>query len=108
VSLCRFHHRAVHEGGIAIHRLDDGAWRFSKRNGESLHSCAPGCTGSLIDWTRLQESHREQGLVIDATTAATRWRGEAMDYGIAIDTLIRRSERTGELAAREHPRPRPI
>lgn len=91
VSLCRFHHRAVHEGGIAIHRLDDGAWRFSKRTGESLHSCAPGCTGSLIDWTRLQESHREQGLVIDATTAATRWRGEAMDYGIAVDALLHRT-----------------
>ena len=93
VSLCRFHHRAVHEGGIVIHRLDDGAWRFSKRSGESLHSCAPGCTRPLVDWTRLQESHREQGIVIDASTAATHWRGEKMDYGIAIDALIGRAER---------------
>ena len=27
VTLCRFHHRAVHEGGIKVERLDDGAWR---------------------------------------------------------------------------------
>jgi len=93
VSLCRFHHRAVHEGGIVIYRLDDGAWRFSKRSGESLHSCAPGCTRPLVDWTRLQESHREQGIVIDSSTAATRWRGEKMDYGIAIDALIGQAER---------------
>ena len=98
VSLCRFHHRAVHEGGIVIHRLDDGAWRFSKRSGESLHSCAPGCTQPIIDWTRLQESHREQGIVIDASTAATHWRGEKMDYGIAIDALIGRAERARTVA----------
>jgi hypothetical protein len=35
VSLCRTHHRAVHEGGIVIQRLDDGAWRFVKRSGEA-------------------------------------------------------------------------
>jgi hypothetical protein len=31
VTLCRFHHRAVHEGRLVIERLDDGAWRFSSR-----------------------------------------------------------------------------
>ena len=28
VSLCRFHHRAVHEGGFNVEILDDGAFRF--------------------------------------------------------------------------------
>jgi hypothetical protein len=36
VSLCRFHHRAVHEGRFVVQRLDDGAWRFSKPNGQAL------------------------------------------------------------------------
>jgi hypothetical protein len=88
VSLCRFHHRAVHEGGIVIERLDDGAWRFVKRSGEALHSCAPGCTQPFGDWTRLPAAHLEQGLHIDANTAATRWRGERMDHGLAIDLLV--------------------
>ena len=36
ISLCRFHHRAVHEGGIRIERLDDGALRFVKANGRAV------------------------------------------------------------------------
>ena len=95
VSLCRFHHRAVHEGGIVVQRLDDGAWRFCKQNGESLHACAPGCTTPLADWTQLAATHREQGIDIDAATAATRLRGETMDYGIAIDALLRRGSGAG-------------
>ena len=33
VSLCRFHHRAVHEGGFSVEILDDGALRFVRPNG---------------------------------------------------------------------------
>ncbi len=92
VTLCRFHHRAVHEGGIKVERLDDGAWRFTKADGHTLHTCTPGCTQPLGDWTVLRESNREGGINIDANTAATGWRGERMDYGIAIDALLRRSQ----------------
>jgi hypothetical protein len=92
VSLCRFHHRAVHEGGIVIERLDDGAWHFVKRNGEALHSCAPGRTRPLGDWTQLPAAHAERGIAIDANTAATRWRGERMDHILAIDLLVARVE----------------
>lgn len=91
VSLCRFHHRAVHEGGIRIECLDDGAWRFILANGESRLSCAPRRTLPLGGWTRLAAIHREAGIGIDARTAATRWRGERMDHGQAIDALLYRS-----------------
>lgn len=47
VTLCRFHHRAVHEGGIRVDRLDDGAWRFTRPNGQVLESVAPGHTRPL-------------------------------------------------------------
>ena len=53
VSLCRFHHRAVHEGGIRIERLDDGALRFVKPNGAAIDSVAPGFTQPLGDWRQL-------------------------------------------------------
>jgi hypothetical protein len=47
VTLCRFHHRAVHEGGMRVERLDDGACRFTRPNGEVLESVAHGHTRPL-------------------------------------------------------------
>ncbi len=53
VTLCRFHHRQVHEGGLIVQRLDDGAWRFSRVDGpieESFDSTACGRRALLGDW----------------------------------------------------------
>ena len=112
VTLCRFHHRQVHEGQIAVERLDDGALRFVKPCGEEFISVAPGHTRPLgivpcagrpsCDGGELVATHRAHGIVIDAMTAATRWRGERMDHALAIDVLIQRAERAGTF-----PRKRP-
>lgn len=75
VTLCRFHHRAVHEGGVQIVILDDGALRFVKPDGTSLDTDVL-LHGSADD---LVEQHRNLGLAIDARTAATRWGGETME-----------------------------
>jgi hypothetical protein len=40
VTLCRFHHRKVHEGQVVVQVLDDGAIRFVQPNGESFDSHA--------------------------------------------------------------------
>jgi hypothetical protein len=93
VSLCRFHHRAVHEGGLRVERLDDGAWRFINKQDEALESRARGRQGLQADWTQVVDTHRAQGLHIDSTTATTRWRGERMDYRLAIDALVFRTKR---------------
>jgi hypothetical protein len=94
ISLCRFHHRLVHEGGVLVERLDDGAWRFIKPDGESLVSMAPGRTKPMQgDWQTMRQAHADQGMHIDAHTARTRWRGETMDYGIAIDVLLGKERR---------------
>jgi Domain of unknown function (DUF222)/HNH endonuclease len=98
VSLCRFHHRQVHEGGITVQRLDDGAWRFTRKVGPFTHSfdsVAPGHSAVLGDWRQLLAAHHEQGLAIGAQTAATRWRGETMDYGQAMMVLVQRAEAAG-------------
>jgi len=104
VSLCRFHHRAVHEGGIRIQRLDDGAWRFVLGNGQSLESCSPGRSFALGDWRNLVATDEGRGIPIDAHTAATRWRGERMDYGMAIDSLLFRERRAATLPSNRAPR----
>ena len=38
VTLCRFHHRKVHEGQVIVQVIDDGAIRFLQPNGESFNS----------------------------------------------------------------------
>jgi len=98
-TLCRFHHRAVHEGGLKMERCDDGAWRFFNVRGESLYGCAPGHTQPLGDWRKLPAEHAERGVHIDPHTATTGWRGERMDYGVAIDSLRFRA------AAEQRPQP---
>ena len=47
VTLCRFHHLAVHEGRLVVERLDDGAWRFTTLDGEMLTDVLPGFTRPL-------------------------------------------------------------
>jgi hypothetical protein len=88
LSLCRFHHRAVHEGGIQIVRLDDGALRFVKANGDSVDSVAPGFAQPLGDWQQLPSG-----------SLVNKWRGERMDYGLAIEVLIQSARRANDVPA---------
>jgi hypothetical protein len=86
VSLCRFHHRAVHEGAVRIEILDDGAVRFVRPDGRTFDSIAPG-NSRPFDWTELRAAHHARGIQIDESTSCTRWRGERMDYGLALETF---------------------
>jgi hypothetical protein len=107
VLLCRYHHRQVHEGGVVIQVLDDGALRFTVKNGRSFDSLAPardvaGRSGSRHtntdvtrgNWSQLVADLAESGTTITPNTAVTRWRGERMDYGIAIDALLSRTRQS--------------
>lgn len=47
VTLCRFHHRKVHEGEVVVQILDDGAIRFAQPNGECLDSVPPNYTHQI-------------------------------------------------------------
>ncbi len=83
VSLCRFHHRAVHEGGIRIERLDDGALRFVKESGDAVDNVAPGFTQPLGDWRRIPP----------ATQPISVWRGDRMNMDLAVDVALQQSDK---------------
>src|SRR5690606_26519134 len=92
-------HRAVHEGGIQVVVLDDGAIRFIKPNGYTLDSIAECFTQPLSDWTELPTAHAERGIHIDNKTAATRWCGETMDYGLGVEVLLQKYRKAKRVSA---------
>ena len=105
VSLCRFHHRQVHEGRVAVEVLDDGALRFLRADGVVFVAGAGmgmNLAGATIHGAtdddgsdRRPSLHLPCSHTIDASTAVTRWQGESMDYGLAIDALLWRRARSG-------------
>jgi hypothetical protein len=90
ITLCRFHHRAVHEGKVVIQILDDSAVRFLRPTGESFDSVAPGHNHTIGDWSELPRQHEQHNVFIDARTAVTRWDGEPMDFSMGVEALLRR------------------
>jgi hypothetical protein len=82
VTLCRFHHRLVHEGQVEVVTLDDGAFRFVKPDGRTFDSPPP----PAVDLSELVASQ----IQVTPTTAVTRWTGEALDLGLAVEGLMQR------------------
>lgn len=90
VTLCRFHHRLLHEGRVVVQVLDDGAFRFVRPDGQSFDSPAP-CTLRQLDWMQLVAAHQARQIKISPRTAVTRWQGECLDYGLAVEGLLQRA-----------------
>jgi hypothetical protein len=103
VLLCRFHHRQVHEGGVEVQVLDDGALRFVVKD-RSFVSAVPAHTAAADhsgasqeitrgNWSQLVAELSASGISVTPDTAVTRWRGERMDYGAAVDVMLFRTRR---------------
>jgi hypothetical protein len=86
VSLCRFHHRAVHEGGFEVRILDDGALRFVRPDGEAVDR--GGCEQPTGRWGDIPTS-----------TGEWKYRGDRMDLGAAVDLLIQRDRKARDVPA---------
>lgn len=97
VTLCRFHHRLVHEGQVVIQTLDDGAFRFVRPDGRTYDSPAPA-TG---DWIALVAENESADIHITASTALGRWTGEKLDCGFAVRRLTEGAKRAMSSPARE-------
>lgn len=85
VTLCRFHHRQLHEGRVVIACLDDGAFRFTKPNGQTFDSPQPPNT-------RWEDVVAKQPIRITPRTAVSGWTGEELDVDLAVDWLLRHRE----------------
>ena len=92
VTLCRLHHRLVHEGEITVETLPGGGWRFLHPDGRHFEviRCSPPAAYNGED---LEQTHAELGIHIDSKTAATRWLGERMDYDLGVWVLCQQAER---------------
>ena len=88
VSLCRFHHRAVHEGGFDVRVLEDGALRFVRPDGRVVDCVKPGCSQP---WAESRE--------FPAAEKAWHYRGDRMDLGMAVDGLYQCERRAGGVPA---------
>jgi 5-methylcytosine-specific restriction endonuclease McrA len=102
VTLCRWHHRLLHEGEIRVKARSEGGWQFSTPDGKEFQ---PVHADATIEYegTELETEHRAQDLSITATTAATRWRGERMDYDLAVFLLCDKAERERDAHADSAP-----
>jgi hypothetical protein len=98
--VCKFHYRLVHEGGIVIRVLDDGALKFLRADGSPYDSPRPDPAYPLpSDWREIVRLACEHHVEITPRTAVTRWRGESMDYGFAVQALLQQANRPSVYAS---------
>jgi hypothetical protein len=86
VSLCRHHHRLVHEGGFGIRASTLGVIEFSNPDGEIIPT-GPD-TRSRGNFSKLFDSHAHCGIHITPKTAQSQWLGETMDDDMAIQVML--------------------
>ena len=97
ITLCRYHHRALHRNEFRIERDAGGEPVFADARHRPIPPAihpqfaderAPaGATAAKNRVEQLQAEHRERGIEIDESTAVTRWAGERMDYSTAVEWL---------------------
>ena len=84
VTLCRFHHRLLHEGGFGLEVADDGGFVFSDPDGQRLGGGARAarCFSGNI----LRQLNDSRGIAVRPPPG---WHGERMDYGLAVEAMLR-------------------
>lgn len=94
VTLCRWHHRLVHEGGVLVEPGPAGRWRFLSADGREYDPMPMQSSATPAHhWQDLEKAHEAEGIRIDSMTAATHWRGERMDYDLGVWVLCNQAER---------------
>ena len=86
VTLCRHHHRAVHEGGFGVQMSTEGQPVFLDRHGRRIPE-APEMRfrGNVF---ALMTANRRAGADVSAETCIPDWDGERMDDDMVVDGLV--------------------
>jgi len=86
-SLCRRHHRFVHEEGFQIERRADGELQFRDRNGWVIPE-APQLPDVPADADgTLRAQNAVAGVPLHAHTLTPNWDGTRLNVGYAIDVM---------------------
>jgi hypothetical protein len=82
ISLCRRHHRLVHERGYSLRLDDEGERQFVNEYGVAI----PSVPRPPPPFDREALRRRQRDLAIDETTCCTG-AGDRMDLGLAVDAV---------------------
>jgi hypothetical protein len=88
VSVCRHHHRLLHEGRFGVEHRGHGVFRVTRPDGEVMSDTLPrvvleGCPMDLV----VQANHA-RGLCIDDRTGVCKWDGVPMDASMAVEGVL--------------------
>jgi hypothetical protein len=86
-TLCRRHHRAVHEEGYAVERLPDGELEFRHPRGWVIPEVPPAPPVLADAFDVIRAANESHGLARHARTARPGWLGERLSVTYAIDVL---------------------
>lgn len=84
-SLCRYHHRRVHEGGFTMNLGSDGSATFFRPDGTRV----PGAPSPPQLDGDLAQRNSALGVAVDPDTCRPHWYGDVMDFDIAVCALLR-------------------
>ena len=88
VLACRFHHRALHEGGFRVVPADTaGQFRFLRPDGTPLPAEPPAAGWEGAPLAPTEARLAAAGIGIGPHTATPDWYGESLDLTAALDVL---------------------
>ncbi len=90
VTLCRYHHRLLHQGEFEIRR-DEKGLRFFTETGRQIENVVSPQFSIAAIAPATQELD-EISTQVDERTCVSQWNGIQPDYNMIIDGLMRRDE----------------
>ena len=96
LSLCRFHHKLIHEGGYHVSRSTDDAIRFHDPTGRQLHHGTNLTANNGAD--ALRQTHRNLAIDIEPDTITGNHSGDKLDMHYAVSVLSRHNNPTATTA----------
>lgn len=96
VTLCRYHHRELHRGSFQVmvapkvdKSVGGNQWLFITGAGDPIETCFNPQFGQHVPAGTSARFLQKHWPLVDSKTAVSRWAGERMDMGMAVDGLLR-------------------